>query len=51
MLIQLVEVTGERPADHFKVFINRQEAVLQKYRCVSKEFVSEGGDFGYVYCI
>lgn len=40
MLIQLAEVTGERPASLFKLFHEGQEAVLQKYRCVSEKFVS-----------
>lgn len=41
MLLQLVNVTGQCPADHFDLFINGDEPVLQKYHHTSEEFVSE----------
>jgi hypothetical protein len=40
MLIQLVDVAGQHPVDHFSRFITGEEPVLEKYRCVSEEFVS-----------
>lgn len=41
MLLQLVDITGQCPADHFKLFIDGQESVLIKYKCALELFVSD----------
>ena len=40
LLLKIVDVTGSNPSTYFKLFIDRNDSVLEKYRNVVVDFVS-----------
>ncbi len=50
LLLNLVDITGDNPAQHLKPFIRGKEKVIKKYREVSQEHVSEDVLGCYCYC-